>query len=307
LNNKIYLIPLLMLVLTISSFAVPTITPYVNDFANLLTSEQISSLNLYAQQIEKETTVEIAIITTQNTEGQDRTLYATEIGNTNGVGQKVNTEGTGDNGVVILWSLDNEKGGAIATGRGIESILNDAKVTRIGRAARPLFDEGKTYDAFKQIMDGIYNEVNIQPTTIVTDGLKSIPYTLNQLFFICFIILFVFFVILIMSLLRKSTEYEESKSPQTAPKYLPKGFKKKYHIIQKGEKYYKRKSDGSYDLITLAMLLYLLNNWDNRDISSSNNSSTSYHHDDDSYSSSSGGFGGGSFGGGSFGGGGGKF
>ena len=292
-SKKIVLfIPIFILCL-ISVFAVPTIKPYINDFADLLTTEQISSLNVYAQQIEKNTTVEIAIVTVQSTEGQDRILYATAIGDTNGVGQKAT-----DNGIVVLWSLDNEKGGAIAVGRGIESTLNDAKVARIGRAARPLFDEGKTYDAFKQILDDIYNEVkpeeqiNIDTTN---SGNTEIEF---------FVIILIIILGTITSIILANNESEEEKPPRV----LSKGFKKKYHIIKKGDKYYRRNKDGDYDLISTVMLLYLLNNWDNHsDNSRSDNyvSSSSSSDDDDSSSSSSSSTG--SWGGGSFGGGGGRF
>lgn len=145
---------LILILLTVIVSAVPKIEPYVNDFANILAPEQEAQLNLQCDLIEKNTSYEIAIITVPNTEGQDRILYANKIGDENGVGKKDK-----DNGIVVLWSLDNEQGGAIATGRYSESILNDAKVARIGRAARPLFDQGKYYEAFTQIVTEIDKEI----------------------------------------------------------------------------------------------------------------------------------------------------
>jgi uncharacterized protein len=143
--------------------AVPKIEPYVNDFAHLLTSDEIIKLNIQADLIEQNTSYEIAMVTVQNTEGQDRIEYANKIGDENGVGKKDK-----DNGVVILWSV--EDGGAIATGRYSESILNDAKVARIGKAARPLFDEGKYYEAFSQILSDVDKEIVASQDGSVTNS-----------------------------------------------------------------------------------------------------------------------------------------
>lgn len=167
---KKVIIPVLLILILISivsvSSAVPKIEPYVNDFAHLLTPEQINALNVQCDEIEQNTSYEVAIVTVQNTEGEDRVIYANKIGDENGVGKKGK-----DNGIVVLWSV--EDGGAIATGRYAESILNDAKVARIGRDARPLFDEGKYYEAFSQIITQIKTELNSSADGSVAPGTSS--------------------------------------------------------------------------------------------------------------------------------------
>lgn len=151
-RQLIILVLLTIFLIASANAAVPKIEPYVNDFANLLTPDQETALNLQCDLIEKNTSYEIAIVTVQNTGGEDRIQFANKIGDENGVGKKGK-----DNGIVVLWSV--EDGGAIATGRYSESILNDAKVTRIGKAARPLFDDGKYYEAFSQIVTDIDKEI----------------------------------------------------------------------------------------------------------------------------------------------------
>jgi uncharacterized protein len=160
-NKNIIIISLaiIFLNLILIQAQIPQIVPYVNDFANVLTSEEETNLNLLCDEIEQNTTWEIAIVTIPNTEGQDRIEYANKIGDVNGVGKK-----DADNGIVVLWSLDNEKGGAIATGRYSESIFNDAKVGRMGRESRPLFDEEKYYDGFMFIVNEIKKEINVDGT-----------------------------------------------------------------------------------------------------------------------------------------------
>ena len=138
-----FLFLLILLISNAYAQEYPTLQKHVTDLAGLLSPDEEAALNTLAAQLETNFSVEIAIVTTPNTQGDDRINYASRLGEKNGVGKKEL-----DNGIVVLWSVENEHGGAIATGRGIESELNDAKVARIGREARPLLDEGKYYQAF---------------------------------------------------------------------------------------------------------------------------------------------------------------
>jgi uncharacterized protein len=155
------IITFLFLMFTLSVIlvsAVPKIEPYVNDFANVLTQEQISSLNLLIDEIEKNTTWEIAIVSVPNTEGMDRLEYANKIGDENGVGKLDK-----DNGLVVLWSAGDDKGLAIASGRYSESIFNDAKLGRILRTAKPYFDNQNYYEGYLNITLELKKEI-VNPT-----------------------------------------------------------------------------------------------------------------------------------------------
>jgi uncharacterized protein len=155
-NKNFCVIILGIFLISIVSAAIPKIEPYVNDFADILNQEEEIKLNLLSDNIEKNTSWEIAIVTVLNTDGQNRVEFAGRIGDENGVG-KLNK----DNGVVVLWSLDNEKGGAIATGRYSESILNDAKVGRIGREAREKYcDKEDYYNCFEFIVKELSKEIS---------------------------------------------------------------------------------------------------------------------------------------------------
>jgi len=156
--NKFLSIALIMLLLTgfVAAREYPNLNnKLVNDFAGLMTPEQEQTLTDKLIKVNQETSVEIAVVTIYSTDSEDRLDFANHLGENNGVGKKAT-----DNGVVLLWSVQNENGGAIAPGRGIEAVLNDAKVVRIGKAARPLFDQGKTYEAFDQMIDGVVAELN---------------------------------------------------------------------------------------------------------------------------------------------------
>jgi len=170
--NKILSIALIALLLTgfVAAREYPNLNnKLVNDFAGLMTLEQEQTLTDKLIQINQNSSVEIAVVTVQSTDGEDRLDFANHIGENNGVGKKAT-----DNGVVLLWSVENENGGAIAPGRGIESILNDAKVVRIGKAARPLFDQGKVYEGFDQMIDGVKAEISKSGEYQPLEGLPDV-------------------------------------------------------------------------------------------------------------------------------------
>ena len=127
---------------------------YVTDNANLLTLEEERLLTEKIELIENATGYEIVIVTVPTTNGDDRFFYAYNIGEGNGVG-KAST----DNGIVVLWSVEDEHGGAIATGRGAEVAVTDADVNRIGRASREFFDADKFYEGFEYILVEIAKEI----------------------------------------------------------------------------------------------------------------------------------------------------
>jgi uncharacterized protein len=166
--------------------AVPRIEPYVNDYADLLTNDEELKLNLLSDIIEINTTYEIALITVLNTEGQDRLEYANKIGDENGVGKLDK-----DNGVVVLYSLENERGGAIATGRGSESIFNDAKVGRIGREAKPLCDDERYYECFEFIITELKKEIVNSTADINTTDESSDLSNSGVIFIIAIIIVMI--------------------------------------------------------------------------------------------------------------------
>ena len=164
-----------ILIVTVNAATYPTVKPFVNDFANLMTADQIKSLDDHCAKINMKTTYEIVVVTLNSTQGDDPVSYANHIGEQNGVGKKDT-----DNGVVILWNVQDKNGG-IAIGRGAETYLNDAKVGEIGRNARHFFDKGKYYEGFDQIVSDIektiyQRDTNVKPLTSkpATDGLLTL-------------------------------------------------------------------------------------------------------------------------------------
>lgn len=155
--RKIALFCALVLLVSPVAAGYPILNTYVTDTASLFSANERANLNERLAMIDWNTTVEIAILTVTDTNGEDVIMYANHVGDANGVGKAAP-----DNGVVIVWSLDNIHGGAIATGRGIESTLTDATASRIGRGAEPYFDNDQYYLGFQYIITEIDSVIEPQ-------------------------------------------------------------------------------------------------------------------------------------------------
>lgn len=181
------------------------ITPWVNDFGNLLSSQEITELNNLITSISQNTTVEIAIVTFKSDDSRvqdiDPVLFAADIGEANGVGK-----GDTDNGIIILWidgPSKSQSQGAIATGRGIESVITDAKSTSIGKAERHYLDDHQYYQGFQAIVLDIGKEINYQGNSSIsiTDQGLNLSNPPGWLIFI--LICIVVFILIILPLLNE--------------------------------------------------------------------------------------------------------
>lgn len=124
--KNIFLILFFILFFSISFASIPNYSDlYVNDFADVLTVEQENELTTILSALVVDTTAEVVVVTVNSLEGQAPINYATEIGQTWGVGKKDT-----DNGLIILYAKAENKI-AVATGYGLEGILPDSKVGRI--------------------------------------------------------------------------------------------------------------------------------------------------------------------------------
>ena len=121
----------------------------VNDFANVLTPEQVDSLESRLAAFARSTSTQIVIVTVPSLDGYDIADYSFRLGEKWGVGQRGK-----DNGVIILFrpKTDQESGRVfIATGYGLEGIIPDATANRIiNNEMIPHFREGDIYGGLSQ-------------------------------------------------------------------------------------------------------------------------------------------------------------
>ena len=92
----------------------------VHDFAGLLSADQRTAVEQVTEDVEKQTTAQLAVVTVKSLDGKTVEVYANELFNAWGIGQKdVN------NGVLLLVAPQQRRM-RIEVGRGVELLLTDA-------------------------------------------------------------------------------------------------------------------------------------------------------------------------------------
>jgi uncharacterized protein len=173
--KNIFSIVLFILLFSFSFAAIPTYSDFfVNDFAQIFNAQQSEELTFILSNLTKDTNAEVVVVTIQTLDGTAPIDYATQIGQSWGVGKKDT-----DNGLVILYAKAENKI-AVATGYGLEGILPDSKVGRIlDEQYVPQRDannvSGGIINATKIYVDELYkNKEEIGSSPINTNGSSSI-------------------------------------------------------------------------------------------------------------------------------------
>jgi uncharacterized protein len=205
-KTKLLLLTLLLtiLVVGVSAQEYPTLTGYVTDNAGILTVSERAALSERIGAIERNTSVQIAILDVENTNGEDLSQYAAKVGTNNGVGQKET-----DNGIVILVSFDNQRGIHIATGKGIEGILPDIKTNRIYESGKPYFTNKQYYWGYSVMLDGIESALKTEdPSTTATQQIDVQP--LDPMSTTIFIVVVLIFSIGFLIYVKQSNNDDDS-------------------------------------------------------------------------------------------------
>ncbi|MFA6065528.1 MAG: TPM domain-containing protein [archaeon] len=192
------------LLISFSFAAFPAYTDlYVNDYAGIFSSEQISQLRNYLTQLRNETTAEAVVVTVNSFDGYAPIDYAVQLGQTWGVGKKET-----DNGLVIVYGKAENKI-AVVTGYGLEGILPDSKVGRIlDEYYVPNRDAGNVpqgiIDATLVYVNEIYkNKAEVGKTVSPTTDVGELIFSL--IFFGIILIVFVGVLLIIGSSIVVST------------------------------------------------------------------------------------------------------
>src|SRR5213078_199446 len=134
--------PILALTLLLQ-IAVPPPRGYVNDFAGVLDAASVAHMEAVIAEVRDKTRGELAVVTLPDIDDRPAADVALEIGRRWGVGAKGEAGDPAKNlGVVVLLvPKQNHRPGTgqifIATGRGAEGFLTDARVGRIRDAMTP--------------------------------------------------------------------------------------------------------------------------------------------------------------------------
>ncbi len=141
---KLLVLLILILATNVSSQEFPQhYDKYVNDFADIFSNNETNELKLILNEIEKNTTAELVIVTINTTKPLTPAEYRTKLFNEWKIGKKDK-----DNGLLILYSLQENRI-EIETGYGLEGVLPDSKLGRL------LDEKYVPYRDNKQVNQGI--------------------------------------------------------------------------------------------------------------------------------------------------------
>lgn len=156
---------ILSLLLSFSVFAIdlpePTSNFFVNDFADVIDTDDEEELMAIGTSLYKQTTAQVVVVTVDSLDGYEVGEYALELGREWGVGSEET-----DNGVVLLMSVSDRQV-TIQVGYGLEGCLPDGKTGRIlDTYAIPYlknddFSTGLT-EAYKAIVNVVYEEYGLE-------------------------------------------------------------------------------------------------------------------------------------------------
>lgn len=140
----------------------PVLTEHITDNAGIINPEYRQKIGDLLNRIEKESTAEVAVLTVKSLDGEDKSVYATEVGQKSGIGK-----GDVDNGLLLLIAMDDGQGNGkgayfVATGYGLEGTLPDAAVFRINEEVLlPRLKQGKQTGDITYYGQGIYEEMSV--------------------------------------------------------------------------------------------------------------------------------------------------
>ena len=160
---------LLLLPLSTFAFTVPEKpTGFIQDYAKILTPEQVTTLETKLEAYEKSSTNEIAVVTIQSLDGDTVENVAQEIFTKWGIGKKEK-----NNGVLFLISVGDRQT-RIHTGYGVEGDLTDLGTSYIQRdVVTPAFQAGNYYEGINGTVDKMIESLG--GTDIVPENYSTTP------------------------------------------------------------------------------------------------------------------------------------
>lgn len=130
---------------------IPAPTQYlVNDYAELLSRQEVVALGQKLRDYVAETSTQIVIVTETSLEGEDAFSYAQRLATTWGIGGGENSNG------ILIYVAKDDRQVRIQTGYGTEGFLPDVTAKRIIEGIiTPAFREGRYYDGLNRATDAI--------------------------------------------------------------------------------------------------------------------------------------------------------
>ncbi len=162
----------------------------VNDWAHVFSFGEASALEQKLLAYNDSTSTQIVVVTVKDLQGMDKAMFATELAERWGIGQKGK-----DNGILILLKpkTPGSKGQVyIAVGYGLEAFIPDATTKRIiSQEMMPYFKQGQMFAGVNAAVDTIFSLLMGKFTADAYNGNKS-----DAVFWIVFMLILSLFVFL---------------------------------------------------------------------------------------------------------------
>ncbi len=205
---------LLMLFLVIASVAAEEIavTRFVNDYAGIISQDYNAKLTTILSQMKDSGIAEFSIVTVKSLQDRDIESYSLELAQGK-LGDKEKNKG-----LLLLIAVDDRKY-RFEVGRGLEAVLNDAKIGRIGRTyLQPNFQQGNYDGGIYGAVFAVNSILRGEPNAISVDDSSEKIHIETFIFFalIFAMVIFQFFKAIILRGLKKHTLNESNKYYRTA-------------------------------------------------------------------------------------------
>jgi len=141
---------------TADSYPVPKYSHYINDYAHIIKPTHQQKLQRFMQSLQRQTGVEMAVLTMRTIDREPIDNFALETFNTWGIGKKGK-----DNGVLLVLVIDDETA-RIEVGYGLEGILPDGLCGEI-------LDKMILFFEKEQYSQGIYKGVTLMINEIALE------------------------------------------------------------------------------------------------------------------------------------------
>ena len=179
---------------------VPPLNGPVNDYAHIFTASETQELNAYLYSIDRQSDLQIAVLTIPSLEGESLEDYSIRVAEKWQIGQKGK-----DSGVILVIAAQDRKL-RIEVGYGLEDRITDAQSSRIIRSV--IAPQFKKREYGKGVLLGVKNLVGLalQDESLISDAVKesdrqnddSIPLPLVIFLIIIFFYIFKIHLIIII-------------------------------------------------------------------------------------------------------------
>lgn len=149
------------------SLDVPPLDGPVNDYAHMFTTSEIQELNSYLYTIDRQSDLQIAVLTIPSLEGDNLESYSIRVAEKWQIGQKGKDTG------VILVIVAQDRKLRIEVGYGLEDRITDAQSSRIIRSV--IAPQFKKREYGKGVLLGVKNLVGLalQDKSLISDAVKE--------------------------------------------------------------------------------------------------------------------------------------